>query len=89
MVFFSFFCSLVDDLFVLPQREEKEKPSVEFSHSPHLDPVSERSHETSLPPDILRRKLPYACRDFRNGQCTRGEKCRFMHVYDGNNEWID
>ena len=28
-------------------------------------------------------KLPYACRDFRNGTCTRGEKCRFMHALEG------
>ena len=28
-------------------------------------------------------KLPYACRDFRNGNCTRGDNCKFMHSLDG------
>ena len=28
-------------------------------------------------------KLPYACRDFRNGTCTRGDNCKFMHSLDG------
>ena len=28
------------------------------------------------------KKLPYACRDFKNGKCTRGENCRFLHVLE-------
>ena len=28
------------------------------------------------------RKLPYACRDYRSGHCTRGERCRFLHVVE-------
>lgn len=28
------------------------------------------------------KKLPYACRDFRNGKCTRGDACKFMHVME-------
>lgn len=38
--------------------------------------------------EVLSGKLPYACRDFRNGQCYRGEKCRFMHVYDSKNDLV-
>lgn len=27
-------------------------------------------------------KVPYACRDFRNGHCSRGSRCKFMHTLD-------
>ena len=38
--------------------------------------------DIALPPEPVK-KLPYACRDFKNGKCTRGENCRFLHVYEG------
>ena len=33
-------------------------------------------------PSPVPTKLPYECRDFRSGKCTRGENCKFMHVQD-------
>lgn len=41
------------------------------------------SKESSpMVPDGPPKKLPYPCRDFRNGRCTRGENCRFMHYME-------
>ena len=53
------------------------------------EPVSKPAVHTQYPTQEGTKKLPYACRDFRNGKCTRGENCKFMHVYesmDGINE---
>ena len=80
--YFVYLTSCVDDPLMIPSREEIEQSPIHSSHSPCFKPKQERSHHP-LPPEGLNRKLPYACRDFRNGQCTRGEKCRFMHVCDG------
>ena len=33
-------------------------------------------------PIITINRLPYACRDFKNGHCARGEHCRFIHTLD-------
>ena len=40
------------------------------------------SVDVRMPPEPVK-KLPYACRDFKNGKCTRGENCRFLHVFEG------
>ena len=46
-------------------------------------PVPSSPHNVVTQSEASVVKLPYACRDFRNGTCTRGEKCRFIHVLDG------
>ena len=39
---------------------------------------------SSKPSEITtNQKIPYVCRDYRRGYCTRGCNCRFMHVLDG------
>ena len=40
--------------------------------------------DSSPIPDVPPKKLPYPCRDFRNGRCKRGEYCKFMHNFDSN-----
>ena len=40
---------------------------------------------SSKPSEITtNQKIPYVCRDYRRGYCTRGCNCRFMHVLDGS-----
>ena len=47
----------------------------------HTDTDSSMS---SKPSNIsTNQKIPYICRDYRRGYCTRGCNCRFMHVLDG------
>lgn len=49
----------------------------EGARSPAGNPAKPAKEPSPVPT-----KLPYECRDFRSGKCTRGENCKFMHVQD-------
>ena len=46
--------------------------------------IEDMISRSPIPPglDVPPKKQPYACRDFINGKCNRGEKCKFLHVIE-------
>lgn len=48
------------------------------------DTIEKMLTSSPIPPgmEVPAKKMPYACRDFRNGKCTRGDNCKFMHVLE-------
>ena len=54
--------------------------SSSLSTPPALD--NDQPSKSIMQPFNTINRLPYACRDFRNGHCARGEHCRFIHTLD-------
>ena len=54
------------------------------------DTIEKMLTNSPIPPgmEAPQKKMPYACRDFRNGKCTRGDNCKFMHVLESRSFFL-
>ena len=62
----------------IPQAKSNENGNNFNYHSDTDSSISSKPSEITT-----NQKIPYVCRDYRRGYCTRGCNCRFMHVLDG------
>lgn len=67
----------INNIFVFHFLEDKQMMEIPVAY-----PEYHSKESSPMVPDGPPKKLPYPCRDFRNGRCTRGENCRFMHYME-------